>query len=158
MEGLGFQITVGAPEDKVTGLERHMDQLLGITKDPATNYSYVHPVKDAPVPDTTVWRWCSEDQGAGNRRHRTAAGDTDFDLLLRAAEWFAGNAETQAGLFTPRRVPVEGLHAKWLNTSQHLVRELAGLEDLGLLPPHPARIHFTCLDPEHLASRGQRHD
>lgn len=57
MEGLGFQITVGAPEDKVTGLERHMDQLLGITKDPATNYSYVHPVKDAPVPDTTVWRW-----------------------------------------------------------------------------------------------------
>jgi hypothetical protein len=84
--------------------------------------------------------------------------DTDFDLLLRAAEWFADNAETQAGLFTPRQVPVEGLHAKWLNTSQHLVRELAGVEDLGLLPPHPARIHFTYLDPEHLASCGRRHD
>jgi hypothetical protein len=84
--------------------------------------------------------------------------DTDFDLLLRAAEWFAGNAEPLAGLFTPRQVPVEGLHAKWLNTSQHLVRELAGLDDLGLLPPHPARIHFTYLDPEHLASGGRRHD
>ena len=84
--------------------------------------------------------------------------DTDFDLLLRAADWFAANAGTQAGLFTPRQVPVEGLHAKWLNTSQHLVRELAGLDDLGLLPPHPARIHFTYLDPEHLASGGRRHD
>src|SRR5882724_6788356 len=65
--------------------------------------------------------------------------DTEFDLLLRAADWFAVNAGTQAGLFTPRQVPVEGLHAKWLNTSQHLVRELAGLDGLGLLPPHPAR-------------------
>lgn len=84
--------------------------------------------------------------------------DTDFDLLLRAADWFAANAGTQAGLFTPRQVPVEGLHAKWLNTSQHLVRELAGLDDLGLLPPHPARIHFTYLDPGHLTLGGRRHD
>ncbi len=45
-KGLGFQIIVGTPEDKVTGLERHMDQLLAITKDPHTNYSYVHAVKD----------------------------------------------------------------------------------------------------------------
>jgi uncharacterized protein YPO0396 len=51
-KGLGFQIIVSTPEDKVTGLERHMDQLLGITKDPATNYSYVHLVKDALVPGT----------------------------------------------------------------------------------------------------------
>jgi uncharacterized protein YPO0396 len=50
-KGLGFQIIVGTPEDKVTGLERHMDQLLAITKDPATSYSYIHLVKDAPVPD-----------------------------------------------------------------------------------------------------------
>lgn len=53
-KGLGFQIIVGTPEDKVTGLERHMDQLLAITKDPTTNFSYVHPVKDdaqlVPVP------------------------------------------------------------------------------------------------------------
>ena len=51
-KGLGFQIIVSTPEDKVTGLERHMDQLLGITKDPATNYSYVHLVKDALIPGT----------------------------------------------------------------------------------------------------------
>lgn len=49
-KGLGFQIIVGTPEDKVTGLERHMDQLLAITKDPATNYSYAHPVKDDVAP------------------------------------------------------------------------------------------------------------
>lgn len=51
-KGLGFQIIVGTPEDKVTGLERHMDQLLAITKDPTTNFSYVHPVKDdlQPIP------------------------------------------------------------------------------------------------------------
>lgn len=55
-KGLGFQIIVGTPEDKVTGLERHMDQLLAITKDPATNFSYVHPVKDdlAPTPAPVV--------------------------------------------------------------------------------------------------------
>jgi uncharacterized protein YPO0396 len=51
--GLGFQIIVGTPEDKVTGLERHMAQLLAITKDPATSYSYVHSVKDDIAPTSS---------------------------------------------------------------------------------------------------------
>ena len=55
-KGLGFQIIVGTPEDKVTGLERHMDQLLAITKDPATNYSYVHDVRDDVASVTSVPR------------------------------------------------------------------------------------------------------
>jgi hypothetical protein len=81
--------------------------------------------------------------------------DVDFDLTCRAADWFATHDET--GL-TPRQVPIEGLHAKWLNTRQHLVRELAGVHDLRLAPPHPARLHFTYLDPEHRRSGGRVHD
>jgi uncharacterized protein YPO0396 len=39
-KGLGFQLIVGAPLDKVTGLEPHMDKILSITKNPR-GYSYV---------------------------------------------------------------------------------------------------------------------
>jgi hypothetical protein len=81
--------------------------------------------------------------------------DLDFTLLCRAADWFASNDAT--GL-TPRQVPIEGMHAKWLNTRQALVRELAAVDDLKLLPPHPARIHFTYLDPEYRATGGRVHD
>jgi hypothetical protein len=81
--------------------------------------------------------------------------DVDFDLLCRAADWFATHDAT--GL-TPRQVPIEGLHAKWLNTRQQLVRTLAGIHELGLLPPHPARIHFTYLDPDYRAAGGRVHD
>lgn len=81
--------------------------------------------------------------------------DLDFTLLCRAADWFAINDAT--GL-TPRQVPIEGMHAKWLNTRQALVRELAGVDDLRLLPPHPARIHFSYLDPTYRASGRRAHD
>jgi hypothetical protein len=81
--------------------------------------------------------------------------DVDFDLVCRAANWFA--AHDAAGM-TPRQVPIAGLHAKWLNTRQALVRELAGVEDLRLAPPHPPRIHFTYLDPAHRAAGGRLHD
>ncbi|MHB1431884.1 MAG: DUF3322 domain-containing protein [Streptosporangiaceae bacterium] len=49
----------------------------------------------------------------------------------------------------PRQVPVEGLHTKWMNTRHALIRDLAGVVGLNLAPPHPARLHFTYLDPEH---------
>jgi hypothetical protein len=84
-----------------------------------------------------------------------ALTDVDFALLCRAGDWFATHDAT--GL-TPRQVPIEGLRAKWLNTRQHLVRELAGVDDLRLAPPHPPRLHFTYLDPDHRARRGRRHD
>lgn len=84
-----------------------------------------------------------------------ALSDLDFTLLCRAADWFATHDAT--GL-TPRQVPLEGMHAKWLNTRQALVRELAGIDDLRLLPPHPARIHFTYLDPTYRASGRRVHD
>jgi hypothetical protein len=55
-------------------------------------------------------------------------------------------------------VPVPGLQAKWLNSRHGLIATLAGLADLGLLPPHPARVHFTYLDPRHRATGGRLHD
>jgi hypothetical protein len=81
--------------------------------------------------------------------------DVDFDLLCRAASWFSTN---EGSGLTPRQVPIEGLHAKWLNTRHQLISDLAGIKDLGLAPAHPSRIHFTYLDPTHLESGGRRHD
>lgn len=84
--------------------------------------------------------------------------DLDFDILCHVADWFGQNPQAAAAGLTPRQVPVEGVHAKWLNTNQQLVVALAGLEDLGLLPGHPPRIHFTYLDPAYLVGGGRRHD
>ena len=46
-KGLGFQLIVGAPPDKVSALEPHMDALLMVTKNTATHFSYVAAVSDA---------------------------------------------------------------------------------------------------------------
>jgi hypothetical protein len=88
---------------------------------------------------------------------RAVAGysETDFDLLCSASTWFRHNSGS--GL-TPRQVPIEGLHAKWLNTHRPVIQILAGIESLELLPRHPQRIHFTYLDPQYLAAGGRRHD
>lgn len=85
--------------------------------------------------------------------------DHDFQTLCAVGEWFRLNGHLVAGL-TPRQVPVPGVQAKWLNTTRGLVATLAGLgsqPDLGLLPPHPPRIHFTYL-PQYLAGGARRYD
>ncbi|MDN4161779.1 ATP-binding protein [Nocardioides abyssi] len=46
-KGLGFQLVVGVPLDKVTGLEPHMDELLAITKNSATHQAWITPIRDA---------------------------------------------------------------------------------------------------------------
>jgi uncharacterized protein YPO0396 len=43
-KGLGFQLIVGSPLDKVTALEPHMDLVLSITKNTRTGYSYLTPL------------------------------------------------------------------------------------------------------------------
>jgi uncharacterized protein YPO0396 len=45
-QDLGFQLIIGAPLDKVSGLETHMDLILAVTKSPA-GYAFVGPIKDA---------------------------------------------------------------------------------------------------------------
>lgn len=81
--------------------------------------------------------------------------DVDFALLCDAAVWFRDHDTT--GL-TPRQVPVSGMHAKWLNTRQHLVAVLAGLAALPLAPAHQPRVHLTYLDPGHRSAGGRVHD
>ncbi len=46
-KGLGFQLIIGAPFDKVTALEPHMDTILGMSKN-AKGYSYLAPLIPKP--------------------------------------------------------------------------------------------------------------
>ena len=49
---LGFQLIIGAPLDKVSGIERHVDLILGINKPDC--YSRISPMREVPLaPDTT---------------------------------------------------------------------------------------------------------
>ena len=54
--GLKFQIIVGAPEDKFTGLERHMDSFVVIQKDETTGYAFIDHITDRhPETDSTQY-------------------------------------------------------------------------------------------------------
>lgn len=81
----------------------------------------------------------------------------DFSLLLTVVDWYRANPSVAQGI-TPRQVPIPGVHTKWLQAHRPAVLALAGLDDLGLLLAHPARIHFTYLDPKYRASGGRVHD
>ncbi|MEV6820951.1 Wadjet anti-phage system protein JetD domain-containing protein [Nocardiopsis dassonvillei] len=82
----------------------------------------------------------------------------DFDLLTTVADWYLADP-ARAGLgVTPRQVPLPGVHAKWLQAHTRGVQALTGLDDLGLRPAHPSRIHFTYLDPAYRATGARVHD
>lgn len=83
--------------------------------------------------------------------------DVDFDLLLKVADWYLADPARALGI-TPRQVPIPGVHAKWLQSHRAAVLALTGLNDLGLLPAHPPRIHFTYLDPAYRAGGRRLHD
>lgn len=51
--GLKFQIIVGAPEDKFTGLERHMDSFVLIQKDESTGYAFIDHITDRDADHTS---------------------------------------------------------------------------------------------------------
>lgn len=91
----------------------------------------------------------------------TRLSEIDFDILCRVStallEQKLSAGAGSGSRLTPRQVPVEGVHAKWLQSHQALVQALTGLDDLELAPPHPPRFHFTYLDPEHLKA-GRKHD
>ena len=48
-KGLGFQLIIGAPLDKVTALEPHMELVLSMTKNNATGYSYITPLSSPEI-------------------------------------------------------------------------------------------------------------
>ncbi|TFD39408.1 hypothetical protein E3T37_08130 [Cryobacterium sp. TMT2-10] len=52
-KGLGFQLIIGSPLDKVTALEPHMELVLSMTKNNSTGYSYVTPLS-SPVLSSPV--------------------------------------------------------------------------------------------------------
>lgn len=82
--------------------------------------------------------------------------DVDFDLACRAGTWFATH---DASGLTPREVPLEGFHAKWLDMGGHrqLACLLASKESLEL-KERPRLVRFKYLDPEYVASGRRVHD
>ncbi|WP_166785441.1 ATP-binding protein [Cryobacterium cryoconiti] len=53
-KGLGFQLIIGSPLDKVTALEPHMELVLSMTKNNTTGFSYITPLSSPqPVPQPT---------------------------------------------------------------------------------------------------------
>lgn len=82
----------------------------------------------------------------------------DFELLMTVGDWYLEDPSRAALGVTPRQVPIPGVHAKWLQNHRAGVQALTGIQDLGLLPAHPSRIHFTYLDPNHRASGKRIHD
>lgn len=84
--------------------------------------------------------------------------EADFTLLLSTAVWFATHPVPD-NAWTPRQVPVPGLHAKWLDRASRrtLIQRLANLPTLHLLT-RPAQSRLTYLDPHHARGGGRRWD
>lgn len=83
-----------------------------------------------------------------------ACTDVDAELVVTTAEWLRHHPH--AGM-TARQLPIAGVHAKWVDAHLGLLQTLSGHEQLELLR-RPTRIHFTYLDPDHLAAGGRAHD
>lgn len=88
-------------------------------------------------------------------RATDAYADIDFGLLMTAASWFQNH---EVSGLSPRQVPIEGLHSKWLDNHRTHVLDLAQVTDLGLVEVRPTPVHFTYLDPEHRGRGGRLHD
>lgn len=84
--------------------------------------------------------------------------EADFGLMLSTAAWFAAHPIPD-NTWTPRQVPVPGLHAKWLDPASRrtLIQRLANLPALHLLN-RPAQSRLTYLDPHHARAGGRRWD
>lgn len=82
----------------------------------------------------------------------------DVQIALNAADWFRANP-TPDSTWTPRMVPVPGLHAKWLDqsTRRRVIAALAGVPTL-TLRDRPSQVHITYLDPHWNRGAGRRYD
>ena len=85
-------------------------------------------------------------------------GQVDVDLLLTTARWFADHPVPN-DTWTPRQVPVPGLHAKLLDAAgrRAVVEQLAGIEKVHLRN-RPVQARVTYLDPAHTDAGGRRWD
>lgn len=89
-------------------------------------------------------------------RAATRLSDPDLDVALDAVAWLSDHADTSA--WTPRQLPVPGMHTKWLQTHRAVLAALAGRDVTVETRPRLAVIHLTYVDPTYLASGGRRHD
>lgn len=82
----------------------------------------------------------------------------DVELLIRAAQWFGAHPLAD-NTWTPRQVPVPGLHAKWLDVAgrRGLIEQLAGIPALRFRA-RPTQVRVTYLDPGHAADGERRWD
>ncbi len=82
----------------------------------------------------------------------------DWELLLSTTAWFAAHPAPDR-TWTPRQVPVPGLHAKWLDVAgrRTLIARLAGLEQIELRS-RPSQVWITYIDPDHVATGHRRWD
>jgi hypothetical protein len=82
----------------------------------------------------------------------------DLDLLLSTAAWFATHPEADRA-WTPRQVPVPGLHAKWLDAASRrtLIARLVGLDHIDLRS-RPTQVRVTYIDPDHATAGRRRWD
>lgn len=82
----------------------------------------------------------------------------DLALLLSTTAWFADHPQTDH-TWTPRQVPIPGLHAKWLDAAgrRTLIARLLGLNQIELRS-RPAQARVTFLDPDHAAAGRRRWD
>lgn len=82
----------------------------------------------------------------------------DLELLLSTAAWFADHPQTDH-TWTPRQVPIPGLHAKWLDAvgRRTLIARLIDLDQIDLCH-RPAQVRVTYVDPEHAAAGRRRWD
>ncbi|WP_233258179.1 SbcC/MukB-like Walker B domain-containing protein [Micromonospora sp. S4605] len=87
-KGLGFQLIVGAPLDKVTALEPHMDELLAITKNTATHYSFVSRISDLRGDASRPMAPAPSEHGA--ERHDGALGVNGTGSPTGAADQASG--------------------------------------------------------------------
>ncbi|MBR2835592.1 MAG: hypothetical protein IKE43_07800 [Coriobacteriales bacterium] len=82
--------------------------------------------------------------------------DLDFELVIRASQWFITHDSAH---MTPREVPLEGFHAKWLdlNAHQSMICLLSSKEELPL-KERPRTVSYHYLDPAYLATGARIYD
>ncbi|WP_051714072.1 Wadjet anti-phage system protein JetD domain-containing protein [Nocardia rhamnosiphila] len=82
--------------------------------------------------------------------------EPDTTVLLAAVRWLHEHPDVSA--WTARQLPVAGMHSKWLETHDGLLRAVAGRDVRAELRPRPAVVHLTYVDPDYAASGRRRHD
>jgi hypothetical protein len=90
-------------------------------------------------------------------RKACALPPADQRVLIEFAAWLSEHDDVSA--YTRTQLPVPEAHTKWLTASRMtLLRELTGRDLATELRTRQPVVHFSYLDPDHLAGGQRRHD